>query len=91
MVAIRNFLKEHGPDPLKGTMLYTSGESCAMCMGAIIWCGIGRVVFGASIAQLATKIGQIMVTDSEIAAKTPFLDIAVTGGVLAEESMKLFK
>jgi tRNA(Arg) A34 adenosine deaminase TadA len=60
-------------------------------MGAIIWCGIGRVVFGASIAQLATKIGQIMVTDSEIAAKTPFLDIAVTGGVLAEESMKLFK
>jgi hypothetical protein len=32
-----------------------------------------------------------MVTDSEIAAKTPFLDIAVTGGVLAEESMKLFK
>jgi Cytosine/adenosine deaminases len=62
-----------------------------MCMGAIIWCGIGRVVFGASIAQLATKIGQIMVTDSEIAAKTPFLDIAVTGGVLAEESMKLFK
>jgi tRNA(adenine34) deaminase len=76
---------------LKGTTLYTSGESCAMCMGAIIWCGIGRVVFGASIAQLATKIGQIMVTDSEIAAKTPFLDIAVTGGVLAEESMKLFK
>jgi len=33
-------------------------------MGAIIWCGIGRVVFGASIAQLATKIGQIMVTNS---------------------------
>jgi tRNA(Arg) A34 adenosine deaminase TadA len=62
-----------------------------MCVGAIIWYGIGRVVFGASIAQLATKIGQIMVTDSEIAAKTPFLDIAVTGGVLAEESMKLFK
>jgi tRNA(adenine34) deaminase len=62
-----------------------------MCMGAIIWCGIGRVVFGASIAQLATKIGQIMVTNSEIAGKTPFLDIAITGGVLAEESMKLFK
>jgi tRNA(adenine34) deaminase len=91
MMAIRNFLKEHGPDLLKGTALYTPGESCAMCVGAIIWYGIGRVVFGASIAQLATKIGQIMVTDSEIAAKTPFLDIAVTGGVLAEESMKLFK
>ena len=91
MVAIRNFLKEHGPDLLKGTTLYTSGESCPMCMGAIIWCGIGRVVYGASIVQLATKIGQIMVTDSEIANKTPFLDIAITGGVLAAEAMKLFK
>jgi hypothetical protein len=32
-----------------------------------------------------------MVTNSEIAGKTPFLDIAITGGVLAEESIKLFK
>ena len=91
MVAIRNFLKEHGPDLLKGTTLYTSGESCPMCMGAIVWCGIGRVVYGASIAQLATKIRQIMVTNSEIANKTSFLDIAITGGVLADEAMKLFK
>jgi tRNA(Arg) A34 adenosine deaminase TadA len=62
-----------------------------MCMGAIIWCGIGRAVYGASIVQLATKTGQMMVTDSEIANKTPFLDIAITGGVLAAEAMKLFK
>jgi tRNA(Arg) A34 adenosine deaminase TadA len=69
MVAI--FLAAHGPEKLKGTTVYTSGESCPMCMGAIVWCGISRVVFGASIPQLATKIGQIMVTDAEIAAKTP--------------------
>ena len=49
MVAIRNFRKEHAPDLLKGTTLYISGESCPMWMGAIIWCGIGRVVYGASI------------------------------------------
>jgi tRNA(Arg) A34 adenosine deaminase TadA len=91
MVAIRNFLAAHGPEKLKGTTLYTSGESCPMCMGAIVWCGISRVVYGASIAELATKIGQIMVTDAEIADKTPFADIALTGGVLAEESLKLFK
>ena len=91
MVAIRRFLAEYGPEKLKGTTLYTSGESCPMCMGAIVWCGIARVVFGASIAELATKIGQIMVTDAEIAAKTPFADITLTGGVLAEESLALFK
>lgn len=91
MVAIRNFLAAHGPEKLKGTTLYTSGESCPMCMGAIVWCGISRVVFGASIAQLATKIGQIMITDAEIADKTPFASIALTGGVLAEEALALFK
>ncbi len=91
MVAIRNFLAAHGPERLKGTTLYSSGESCPMCMGAIVWCGISRVVFGASIAELTTKIGQIMVTDAEIAAKTPFADITMTGGVLAEEALALFK
>jgi tRNA(Arg) A34 adenosine deaminase TadA len=90
MVAIRRFLAARGPEELKGTTLYTSGESCPMCMGAIVWCGIARVVYGASIAELATKIGQIMVTDAEIAAKTPFADIEITGGVLAAEALKLF-
>ena len=90
MMAIRNFLAAHGPEKLKGTTLYSSGESCPMCMGAIVWCGISRVVFGASIAELATKIGQIM-GNAEIAAKTPFADIALTGGVLAKESLALFK
>jgi tRNA(adenine34) deaminase len=91
MVAIRNFLARYDPEQLKGATLYTSGESCPMCMGAIVWCGIARVVYGASIAELATKIGQIMVTDAEIAAKTPFADIEITGGVLAKESLALFK
>ena len=91
MVAIRRFLARYGPDTLKGTTLYTSGESCVMCMGAILWCGISRLVYGASIAELAAKIGQIMVTDAEIADKTPFAEIAITGGVLAAESLALFK
>ena len=91
MVAIRRFLTRYGPDKLKGTTLYTSGESCVMCMGAILWCGISRLVYGASIAELATKTGQIMVTDAEIADKAPFAEIAITGGVLAAESLALFK
>ena len=91
MVAIRRFLARYGPDTLKGTTLYTSGESCVMCMGAILWCGISRLVYGASLAELAAKIGQIMVTDAEIADKTPFAEIAITGGVLAAESIALFK
>jgi tRNA(adenine34) deaminase len=90
MVAIRRCLADHGDAALRGSTLYTSGEPCAMCMGAILWCHLGRLVFAASIAQLATKIDQIMISSAEIAAKASFAPISITGGVLADEAMALF-
>ena len=30
-------------------MLYTTGEPCSMCMSALVWAGIGGVVFASSI------------------------------------------
>jgi tRNA(Arg) A34 adenosine deaminase TadA len=90
MVAIRAFLKQFSPAELKGTTLYTSGEPCVMCMGAIIWCGIARVVYAASIAELASRIGQIDITAAQIAGATAFANIDITGGVLSPESMQLF-
>jgi tRNA(adenine34) deaminase len=90
MVAIRRCLADHGSASLRGSTLYTSGESCVMCMGAILWCHMGRLVFGASIAQLATKIDQIMLSDAEVAEKARFAPIAITGGVLADEALALF-
>jgi tRNA(adenine34) deaminase len=90
MVAIRRCLADRGRAALAGSTLYTSGEPCAMCMGAIIWCHIGRLVFAASVEQLATKIDQIMIPSAEVAAKAPFSPITITGGVLADEAMQLF-
>ena len=90
MVAIRNGVAEHGGPALRGSTLYTTGEPCAMCMGAILWSHVGRLVFAASIAQLATRIDQIMITSAELAAKAPFAPISITGGLLADEAMKLF-
>ncbi len=91
MVAIRRGVADLGAQALRGATLYTSGEPCAMCMGAILWCGISRLVFAASMAQLATKIDQIMVTSGEIATKAKFDPIVIVGGVLAEEAMQLFQ
>jgi tRNA(adenine34) deaminase len=90
MQAIRNGLAQHGSAALRGTTLYTSGEPCAMCMGAIIWCHFGRLVYAASLDQLAKKIDQIMIPSAEVAAKSPFAPISITGGVLAEEAISLF-
>jgi len=58
MVAIRRFVAARPAGELKGTTLYTSGEPCPMCMGAILWCGIGRVVFAASIENSQRKLGR---------------------------------
>jgi guanine deaminase len=91
MVAIRNFLAGHPAALLRGTTLYTSGEPCPMCMGAIVWCGIARVVFAASNEELSARIGQIMVTSRAIADATPFATISITGGVLAAEALALFE
>ena len=91
MVAIHTCVAARGAEALQGATLYTSGEPCPMCMGAILWCRIGRVVYAASIEELSTKLGQIMVPSAEIAARTPFHTIEITGGVLAEEALKLFE
>jgi tRNA(Arg) A34 adenosine deaminase TadA len=90
MVAIRRCVADHGGGALRGSTLYTSGEPCAMCMGAILWSHVGRLVFAASVAQLATKMDQIMISSADLAARAPFAPISITGGVLADEAMKLF-
>jgi tRNA(Arg) A34 adenosine deaminase TadA len=91
MTAIRRCLADHGSAALQGSTLYTSGEPCVMCMGAILSCRIGRLVFAASVQQLATTRDQIMISSADIAAKAPFAPIAITGGVLVDEAMQLFR
>jgi guanine deaminase len=90
MIAIRRFVAVHPAAGLEGTTLYTSGEPCPMCMSAIIWCGIGRVVFAASIEELSKKLGQIMLPSRTVADDAPFANISITGGVLSQEALALF-
>jgi len=90
MVAIRAFLKGHEPDDFNGTTIYASGEPCAMCMGAIIWCGFTRLVYAASIAQLSSRIDQIDVTARQIANAAPFATLEISGGLLSGNALRLF-
>ncbi len=91
MVAIRRCLADHGSASLSGATLYTSGEPCVMCMGAIVWCGIGRLVFAASVPQIGSLTNQIMITSSEVTARAKWDPIKITGGVSADEAMKLLR
>jgi len=62
-----------------------------MCIGAILWCRVGRLVFAVSVEHLATTRDQILISSADIAAKAPFVPIAITGGVLADEATQLFR
>lgn len=90
IVAIRNFTASRPAAELTGATIYTTGEPCPMCMGAIIWSGFSRVVYGASIEELSKHIGQIMAGSASLARDAPFATIEITGGVLAKESLALF-
>jgi len=89
MVAIEAVLATHGAERLRGATLYTSGEPCPMCMGAILWCGIARVVYAASIPELARRMPQITLRCEEIAARA-FAPIRVDGPLMEREALALF-
>ena len=57
MEAIRSAAKKLGHFDLSGCTLYTTGEPCPMCAGAIFWARIDRVVYASTIAD-ALRYGQ---------------------------------
>lgn len=48
ITAIRAACKERGSFELDGCTLYSTCEPCPMCLGAIYWARLDRVVYGAS-------------------------------------------
>src|SRR5580692_3881599 len=54
--AIRNACRTQGSHSLQGAVIYTSCEPCPMCLGAIWWAGISRIVF-ANSRDAASNIG----------------------------------
>ena len=77
----------------KDLELYTSAESCSMCMSAITWSGFGRVIYGTSIPYIESQgQNQIDIRSVEVAkASAKFADTTVIGGILAEETNKLYQ
>ncbi len=73
-------------------VLYTTAEPCPMCHSAILWAGIGTVVFGTSIRFLQSRgWNQIDIHSEELTRRTPFRDCVLIGGVLEPECYALFE
>ncbi len=49
MLAIRKACKKIGTYDLSGCEIYTTGEPCPMCLGAILWANINKVYYGCNV------------------------------------------
>lgn len=56
IMAIRDACKNLGTFDLSGSEIYTTGEPCPMCLGAILWANIGKVYYGCNVID-TEKIG----------------------------------
>ncbi len=73
-------------------VLYTTAEPCPMCQGAILWSGIGTVVYGTSIRFLQ-NLGwrQIDILAEEVVRRSPSWRCTLIGGILEQECNALFE
>lgn len=51
MEAIRSASKKLNSFDLSGCELYTTGEPCPMCLGAILWANIDKVYYGCNVVD----------------------------------------
>jgi len=75
---------------LHGCVLYSTTEPCPMCLAAIHWAKIERVVFGATIADAARAGFSELAVDAKVLARMGGSPLQVESGLLREECADLF-
>jgi tRNA(adenine34) deaminase len=91
IACMNDYVARHGNAGWDAAVLYTTGEPCSMCMSALVWAGIGGVVFASSIEAIRRSgISQIDISAEAVAAAAPFYHGVLEGGVLAAETDRMF-
>ncbi|ADR20680.1 hypothetical protein MATR_16950 [Marivirga tractuosa] len=83
-------IKQLDYDRAEELTLFTTVEPCPMCMSAIIWAGIGEVIYGCDISTASKYGNQINIRAKKIASESWYAPI-IKGGLLAIECEGLFK
>jgi tRNA(adenine34) deaminase len=91
IACMNDYVRLNGNRGWADKVLYTTGEPCSMCMSALVWAGIGGVVFASSIEGIRRAgIEQIALTARTVVEAAPFYSGLLLGGVLAAETDRMF-
>jgi tRNA(Arg) A34 adenosine deaminase TadA len=84
-------IKQLSADQIRRSVLYTSCEPCAMCVGKMYWAGVRSLVFALSSQELAVLAGgDFLVPCAELFAHAS-QKVSVTGPLLLSEALDVHR
>jgi len=88
--AIRLACRESASIDLSGATIYSTTEPCPMCFSAIHWARIGRIVYGASIADAkAAGFNELPIANAFMKQEGQS-SVVIDSGCLREDCLLLF-
>lgn len=92
VVAMNDFIAKFGNYGWDNLTMYGTGEACPMCMCAMVWAGIPRMVYGSNTPYVRKYIRDINIRAQDVvAASHPlYTNKLLLGGVLSDITDKLF-
>ena len=76
-------------DQIRRSVLYTSCEPCAMCVGKMYWAGVRSLVYALPAEELATLAGRdFLIPCAELFARAAN-HVAITGPLLLTEAREV--
>jgi tRNA(Arg) A34 adenosine deaminase TadA len=82
-------IRSLSPEQIRRSVLYSSCEPCAMCVGKMYWAGIRAVVYALAAEELASMAGRdFLMPCRELFGRTAEL-VRVSGPLLIDEAREV--
>jgi tRNA(Arg) A34 adenosine deaminase TadA len=89
--AIRLAARRLGSHELAGCTICSTTEPCPMCFSAIHWAGIGRIVYGTRITDVARLGFRELTLSNRTLRRLGGGTMLLVGGVLRQECLELLR
>ncbi len=83
---VASAIRQLSPDQIRRTVLYTSCEPCAMCVGKMYWAGIRSVVYALSSEDLAVMAGPDFLVPCRELFQRATEAVSVVGPMLTDQA-----